>query len=233
MPPHYHGQVPHGLLADAGGSEGADVRAPPQTMGPGPQYPGQGEGPPGPQQAMFAPQSFSHHSGSLHPPQPSSTPTGNQPPPQHTAPSPGHSQSSPAGPQPQSMFHSGGLTAPTPANLPPGHSSPQASYAVQGYGLPTHQPLPHGFPSISQLTQAHIPGGMSGPHHSAGHGPPPVMLHYAPPQQGSVSNPQHGPPAQQGAPQHFYIGPAQGDRPARPLVQAHAAQQLSFHPSAN
>ena len=35
-----------------------------------------------------APQSFSHHSGSMHPPQPSSTPTGNQPPPQHAAPSP-------------------------------------------------------------------------------------------------------------------------------------------------
>lgn len=129
-------------------------------------------------------QSFSHHSGSIHHPQPSSTPTGNQPPPQHTAPSPGHtqvkvptfiespthqslevevimnfyvsrspSQSSQSGPQPQSMFHSGGLSAPTPPNLPPGHSSPQASYTMQGYSLPTHQPLPHGFPSISQLTQ--------------------------------------------------------------------------------
>ncbi|XP_040918217.1 ataxin-2-like protein isoform X3 [Toxotes jaculatrix] len=216
MPPHYHGQ---------GGTRMLTSGAPPQPMGPGPQYPGQAEGPPGPQPAMYAPQSFSHHTGSIHPPQPSSTPTGNQPPPQHTAPSPGHSQSSQGGPQPQSIFHSGGLSAPTPPNLPPGHSSPQASYTMQGYSLPTHQPLPHGFPSISQLTQAHVTGGMSGPHHSASHGPPPVMLHYAPPQQGSGSNPQHG---QQGAPQHFYIAPPQAVQ-----VQAHPTQQLSFHPSAN
>lgn len=168
------------------------------------------------------------------------------------------------------MFHSGGLSAPTPPNLAPGHNSPQASYTMQGYSLPTHQALPHGFPSISQLTQvkkslsqkstgwinidindgsvtfsvpvllsslwtcafsaqifqnyllwieiwvlhprllqASVPGGMSGHHHSAGHGPH-VMLHYAPPQQGSGSNPQHGPQPQQGAPQHFYIGPPQG-----------------------
>uniref|UniRef100_A0A4W6CV46 Ataxin 2-like n=1 Tax=Lates calcarifer TaxID=8187 RepID=A0A4W6CV46_LATCA len=206
MPPHYHGQTVYSMLQ--GGARMLTSGAPPQPMGPGPQYPGQAEGP-GPQQAMYAAQSFSHHSGSIHPPQPSSTPTGNQPPPQHTAPSPGHSQSSQGGPQPQSMFHSGGLSAPTPPNLPPGHSSPQASFTMQGYSLPTHQPLPHGFPSISQLTQAHIPGGMSGPHHTAGHAPPPVMLHYAP-QQGSGSNPQHGPPPQQGAPQHFYIGPPQG-----------------------
>lgn len=39
-----------------------------------------------------APQSFSHHSGSMHPPQPSSTPTGSQPPQQHPAPSPGQVQ---------------------------------------------------------------------------------------------------------------------------------------------
>lgn len=62
-------------------------------------------------------------------------------------------QSSQAGPQPQNMFHTGGLSAPTPPNMQPGHSSPQASYAMQGYSLPTHQALPHGFPSISQLTQ--------------------------------------------------------------------------------
>lgn len=66
------------------------------------------------------------------------------------------SQSNQGGPQPQSMFHSGGLSAPTPPNLPPGHSSPQASYTMQGYSLPTHQPLPHGFPSISQLTQVNM-----------------------------------------------------------------------------
>ncbi|XP_044037490.1 ataxin-2-like protein isoform X4 [Siniperca chuatsi] len=218
MSPHYHGQAVYSMLQ--GGARMLTSGAPHQQMGPpGPQYPGQAEGQPGPQQAMYA-QSFSHHSGSIHHPQPSSTPTGNQP--QHTAPSPGHTQSNQGGPQPQSMFHSGGLSAPNPPNLPPGHSSPQASYAMQGYGLPTHQPLPHGFPSISQLTQAHVTGGMSGPHHSAGHGLPPVMLHYVTSQQGSGSNPQ------QGAPQHFYIG-----HPQAVQVQAHPTQQLSFHPSAN
>ncbi|XP_067332618.1 ataxin-2-like protein isoform X2 [Channa argus] len=227
MPPHYHGQPVYSMLQ--GGTRMLTSGAPPQPMAPpDPQYPGQAEGPQGPQQTMYAPQSFSHHSGSIHPPQPSSTPTGNQPPPQHTAPSPGHTQSNQGGPQPQSMFHSGGLAAPTPPNLPPGHSSPQASYTMQGYGLPTHQPLPHGFPSISQFTQAHVTAGMAGPHHSAGHGPPPVMLHYAHPQQGTCSNPQHGPPPQQGAPQQFYIGPAQAIQ-----VQTHPTQQLSFHPSAN
>ncbi|XP_028268073.1 ataxin-2-like protein isoform X3 [Parambassis ranga] len=224
MPPHYHGQPVYSMLQ--GGARMLTSGAP-QPMGPpGHQYPGQAEGPPGPQQAMYAAQSFSHHSGAIHP-QPSSTPTGNQPQPQHTAPSPGHAQAGQGGPQPQSLFHSGGLSAPTPPNLAPGHNSPQASYTMQGYSLPTHQALPHGFPSISQLTQASVPGGMSGPHHSAGHGPP-VMLHYAPPQQGSGSNPQHGPPPQQGAPQHFYIGPPQAVQ-----VQAHPTQQLSFHPSAN
>ncbi|XP_074553237.1 ataxin-2-like protein isoform X2 [Halichoeres trimaculatus] len=220
MPPHYHGQPVYSMLQ--GGARMLTSGAPPQAMGPpGPQYPGQAEGQPRPQQPIYA-QSFSHHSGSIHHPQPSTTPTGNQPQPQHTAPSPGHSQSNQGGPQPQSMFHSGGLSAPTPPNLPPGHSSPQASYTMQGYSLPTHQALQHGFPSISQLTQAHVQGGMSGPHHSAGHGLPPVMLHYVPPQQGNSSNPQ------QGAPQHFYIG-----HPQAVQVQAHPSQQLSFHPSAN
>ncbi|XP_041824081.1 ataxin-2-like protein isoform X2 [Melanotaenia boesemani] len=224
MPPHYHGQPVYSVLQ--GGARMLTSGAP-QTMGPpGPQYPSQAEGPAGPQQAMYAAQSFSHHSGSIHHPQPSSTPTGNQPPPQHTAPSPGNAQTSQGGPQPQSLFHSGGLSAPTPPNLPPGHGSPQASYTMQGYSLPSHHPLPHGFASISQLTQ--LPGGMSGPHHSAGHGPPPIIMHYAAPQQGSGSNPQHGPTHQQGAPQHFYIGPPQAVQ-----VQAHPSQQLSFHPSAN
>ncbi|KAM6913915.1 ataxin-2-like protein isoform 2-T2 [Lycodopsis pacificus] len=224
LPPHYHGQPVYSMLQ--GGARMLTSGAPPQQMGPpGPQYPGQAEGPQGPQQAMYA-QSFSHHAGALHHPQPSSTPTGNQPPPQHSAPSPGHNQSSQAGPQPQSMFHTGGLQAPTPPNLQPGHSSPQASYAMQGYSLPGHQPLPHGFPSISQLTQAHVTGGLSGPHHAAAHGLPPVMLHYVSPQQAGGSNPQHGP--QQGAPQHFYIG-----HPQALQVQAHPTQQLSFHPSAN
>ncbi|XP_034567714.1 ataxin-2-like protein isoform X2 [Notolabrus celidotus] len=220
MPPHYHGQPVYSMLQQ--GARMLTSGAPPQAMGPpGPQYPGQAEGQQRPQQPMYA-QSFAHHTGAMHHPQPSTTPTGNQPPPQHAAPSPGHSQSNQGGPQPQSMFHSGGLSAPTPPNLQPGHSSPQASYAMQGYGLPTHQALQHGFPSISQLTQAHVQGGMSGPHHSAGHGLPPVMLHYVPPQQGNSSNPQ------QGAPQHFYIG-----HPQAVQVQAHPSQQLSFHPSAN
>ncbi|XP_077940385.1 ataxin-2-like protein [Gasterosteus aculeatus] len=221
LPPHYHGQPVYSVLQ--GGARMLTSGGPPQQMGPpGPQYPGQAEGP---QQAMYA-QTFAHHSGAVHHPQPSGTPTGNQPPPQHTAPSPGHNQSSQAGPQPQSMFHSGGLQAPPPPNMQPGHSSPQASYAMQGYSLPGHQPLPHGFPSIGQLTQAHVTGGMSGPHHSAAHGLPPVMLHYVSPQQGGGSNPQHGP--QQGAPQHFYIG-----HPPALQVQPHPSQQLSFHPSAN
>ncbi|KAI9515296.1 hypothetical protein NQZ68_027038 [Dissostichus eleginoides] len=224
LPPHYHGQPVYSMLQ--GGARMLTSGAPPQQMGPpGGQYPGQAESLQGQQQAMYA-QSFSHHSGAMHHPQPSSTPTGNQPPPQHSAPSPGHNQSSQAGPQPQNMFHTGGLSAPTPPNMQPGHSSPQASYAMQGYSLPTHQALPHGFPSISQLTQAHVAGGMAGPHHSAGHGLPPVMLHYVSPQQGGGSNPQHGP--QQGAPQHFYIG-----HPQAVQVQAHPSQQLSFHPSAN
>ncbi|XP_029914337.1 LOW QUALITY PROTEIN: ataxin-2-like protein [Myripristis murdjan] len=227
MPPHYHGQAVYSMLQ--GGARMLTSGAP-QPMGPpGPQYPGQAEGPPGPQQALYAAQSFSHHSGSMHPPQPSSTPTGSQAPPQHTAPSPGHNQqSSQGGPQPQSIYHSGGLSAPTPPNLPPGHSSPQASYPMQGYSLPAHQAMPHGFPAISQLTQAHVAGGMSGPHHNASHGPPPVMLHYAPPQQGAGSTPQHGPPPQQGAPQHYYIGPPQAVQ-----VQAHPTQQLSFHTPGN
>ncbi|KAM3598897.1 uncharacterized protein V6R79_023924 [Siganus canaliculatus] len=210
VPPHYHGQAVYPMLQ--GGPRMLTSGAPPQAMGPGPQYPGQAEGHAGPQQAMFA-QSFSHHSGSMHHPQPSSTPTGNQPPPQHPAPSPGHSQASPAGPQPQSMFHSGG---PTPPSLPPGHSSPQASYAVQGYGLPP------GFPALGALAQPHIGGAVTGPHHSAGHGLPPVMLHYVGPQQGGASTPQ------QGAPQHFYIGPHQAVQ-----VQAHPPQQLSFHSPGN
>ncbi|XP_078140802.1 ataxin-2-like protein [Centroberyx gerrardi] len=224
MPPHYHGQPVYSMLQ--GGARMLTSGAPPQAMGPpGPQYPGQAEGPPGPQQALYA-QSFSHHSGSMHHPQPSSTPTGSQPP-QHTAPSPGHNQSNQGGPQPQSMYHAAGLSAPTPPNLQPGHSSPQASYPLQGYSLPTHQALAHGFPSISQLTQAHVAGGMSGPHHSAGHGPP-VMLHYAPPQQAAGSAPQHGPPPQQATHQHYYIASPQAVQ-----VQAHPTQQLSFHTPGN
>ncbi|XP_016342452.1 ataxin-2-like protein isoform X2 [Sinocyclocheilus anshuiensis] len=222
--PHYPGQM-YSMLQ--GGPRMLGSGGHPQTLGPlGPQYPGQNEGPPAPQQGMYAPQSFSHHSGSIHHPQPSSTPTGSQPPPQHPAPSPG--QSGQSGPQP--LYHTGPLSAPTPPNLPPGHNSPQASYSLQGYSLPGHQPLPHPYSSLGQLTQTHVPGALSGPHHSGGHGPPPVMLLHAPPpppQQGS--GPQHGPPPpQQGPHQHFtYIGPPQVS------VQAHPSQQIPFHPSGN
>uniref|UniRef100_A0A674C399 Ataxin 2-like n=2 Tax=Salmoninae TaxID=504568 RepID=A0A674C399_SALTR len=220
--PHYPGQPVYSMLQ--GGARMLTQTGHPQALGP--QYPGQTEGPPGPQQAMYASQQFSHHSSSMHPPQPSSTPTGSQPPPQHTAPSPGHGQ---GGPQPQSMYHSGPLPAPTPPNMPPGHSSPQASYPMQGYSLPTHQPMAQHYPGLGQLTQAHVAQGMSGPHHPGGHGPPQMMLHYAPPpQQGPGSAQQHGPPPQQGAHQHYYI-----QHPQAVQVQAHPTQQLSFHPPGN
>ncbi|KAI4902248.1 hypothetical protein NFI96_020302 [Prochilodus magdalenae] len=229
---HYPGQPVYSMLQ--GGARMLSSGGHPQTLGPpGPQYPGQTEGPPGAQQGMYAPQSFSHPSGSMHPPQPSSTPTGNQPPPQHPAPSPG--QSGQSGPQPQALYHSGQLPAPTPPNMPPGHSSPQASYPLQGYSLPGHQTLPHPYSSLSQLTQAHVQGALSGPHHSGGHGPPPMMLLHAPPQQGPGSgpgpqHPSHGPPPpQQGAHQHYtYIG-----HPQAVQVQPHPPQQLPFHPPGN
>ncbi|XP_062311411.1 ataxin-2-like protein, partial [Osmerus eperlanus] len=187
----------------------------PQTMGPpgGPQFPVQGEGPPGPQQGLYAPQSFSHHSGPVHQPQPSSTPTGNQPPPQHTAPSPG--QNAQSGPQPQPLYHSGPLTAPNPSSMPQGHTSPQASYPLQGYSLHGHQGIPHSYP-LGQLAQAHVQGGMPGPHQAHGH-PQVVMLQ--PPPQGHGSVPQH---PQQGPHQHFYI------------PQAMQVQHPSpFHPPGN
>ncbi|KAG5854743.1 hypothetical protein ANANG_G00041010 [Anguilla anguilla] len=228
---HYPGQPMYSMLQGGArmlGSGGGH----PQQLGPpgGPQFPGQGDGPPGAQQGLYAPQSFSHHSGSMHPPQPSSTPTGNQPPPQHAAPSP--SQSAQSGPQPQSLFHSGPLSAPTPPNMPPGHSSPQGSYPIQGYSLHGHQHIPSAYSSLGQLAQAHVPGTLSGPHHSGTHGHPQVMLlHAPPPQQGPGSgpqHPQHGPPPQQGAHQHYaYIGHPQVQ------VQAHPPQQLPFHPQGN
>ncbi|XP_067269322.1 ataxin-2-like protein isoform X2 [Pseudorasbora parva] len=216
--PHYPGQV-YSMLQ--GGPRMLGSGGHPQAMGPpGPQYPGQTEGPPAPQQGMYAPQSFSHHSGSIHHPQPSSTPTGSQPPPQHPAPSPG--QSGQSGPQPQSLYHSGPLSAPTPPNLPPGHSSPQASYSLQGYSLPGHQPMPHPYSSLGQLAQAHVQGALQGPHHSGGHG---VMLLHAPPPPQQGSGPQHGPPPpQQG--HYTYIGPPQ-------VPVQHPSQQIPFHPPGN
>ncbi|XP_075890432.1 ataxin-2-like protein isoform X3 [Nelusetta ayraudi] len=196
----------------------------PQALGPpgGPQFPSQGEAPQGPQQGIYAPQSFSHHSGAVHQPQPSSTPTGNQPPPQHAAPSPG--QNAQSGPQPPSLYHSGPLSAPTPPNMPPGHTSPQGSYPIQSYGLHSHQGIPPTYP-LGQIAQAHVQGAMSGPHHSGGHNQPQLVM-LQPPQQGPGSvpqHPQHGP--QQGAHQHFYIG-----HPQAMQVQTHPAP---FHPSGN
>lgn len=228
---HYPGQVQPMYSMLQGGARMQSIGGHPQTLGPpGPQYPGQNEGPPGAQQGMYAPQSFSHHSGSMHPPQPSSTPTGSQPPPQHPAPSPG--QTGQSGPQPQTLYHPAPLSAPTPPNLPPGHSSPQASYSIQGYSLQGHQPIPHPSYSIGQLTQAHVSGGLSGPHHSGGHGPPMMLLHAPPPPQQGGSGPQHPqhapPPPQQGAHQHYYIG-----HPQTVQVQPHPSQQLNFHTSGN
>lgn len=197
----------------------------PQALGPpgGPQFSAQGDGPQGPQQGIYAPQSFSHHSGAVHQPQPSSTPTGNQPPPQHTAPSPG--QNAQSGPQPQSLYHSGPLSAPTPPNMPPGHTSPQGSYPIQGYSIHSHQGIPPTYP-LGQIAQAHVQGAMSGPHHSGSHGQPQLVMLQPPPQQGPGSvpqHPQHGP--QQGAHQHFYIG-----HPQAMQVQTHPAP---FHQPGN
>ncbi|XP_076008141.1 ataxin-2-like protein isoform X2 [Genypterus blacodes] len=197
----------------------------PQALGPpgGPQFPSQGDGQQAQQQGIYAPQSFSHHSGAVHQPQPSSTPTGNQPPPQHATPSPG--QNAQSGPQPQSLYHSGPLSAPTPPNMPPGHTSPQGSYPIQGYSIHSHQGIPPTYP-LGQLAQAHVQGAMSGPHHSGSHGQPQLVMLQPPPQQGPGSvpqHPQHGP--QQGPHQHFYIGHAQAMQ-----VQTHPA---SFHPTGN
>uniref|UniRef100_A0A6Q2YQF6 LsmAD domain-containing protein n=1 Tax=Esox lucius TaxID=8010 RepID=A0A6Q2YQF6_ESOLU len=189
----------------------------PQAMGPlgAPQFPGQGDGSQGPQQTIYTPQSFNHHQGAVHPPQPSSTPTGNQPPPQQHAPSPGQNPQS----GPQSLYHPVSLSAPTPPNMPPGHTSPQGSYSLQGYSLHSHQGIPHTYPGLGQLTQAHVQGAMHQGHHQGQHGHPQVvMLQAPPPQQGPgqvPQHPQHGP--QQGAHQHFYIGHPQGEQGSQGL----------------
>uniref|UniRef100_A0A673CTB0 Ataxin-2-like protein n=1 Tax=Sphaeramia orbicularis TaxID=375764 RepID=A0A673CTB0_9TELE len=199
----YPGQPMYSMLQGGARMIGQGGGPHPQALGPpgGPQFPAQGDGPQGPQQGIYAPQSFSHHSGAVHQPQPSSTPTGNQPP-QHAAPSPG--QNAQSGPQ-QSLYHSGPLSAPTPPNMPPGHTSPQGSYPIQGYSIHSHQGIPPTYP-LGQLAQAHVQGAMSGPHHSGSHGQPQLVMLQPPPQQGPGSvpqHPQHGP--QQGAHQHFYI----------------------------
>uniref|UniRef100_A0A3B4Y0A7 Ataxin-2-like protein n=1 Tax=Seriola lalandi dorsalis TaxID=1841481 RepID=A0A3B4Y0A7_SERLL len=209
----YPGQPMYSMLQSGARMIGQGGGPHPQALGPpgGPQFQTQGDGPQGPQQGIYAPQSFSHHSGAVHQPQPSSTPTGNQPPPQHAAPSPG--QNAQSGPQPQSLYHSGPLSAPTPPNMPPGHTSPQGSYPIQGYSIHSHQGIPPTYP-LGQLTQAHVQGAMSGPHHSGSHGQPQLVMLQPPPQQGPGSvpqHPQHGP--QQGAHQHFYIGHPQGMSP--------------------
>uniref|UniRef100_A0A669EUT6 Ataxin-2-like protein n=1 Tax=Oreochromis niloticus TaxID=8128 RepID=A0A669EUT6_ORENI len=200
----YPGQVPmYSMLQGGARMIGQGGGPHPQALGPpgGPQFSAQGDGPQGPQQGIYAPQSFSHHTGAVHQPQPSSTPTGNQPPPQHTAPSPG--QNAQSGPQPQSLYHSGPLSAPTPPNMPPGHTSPQGSYSIPGYSIHGHQGIPPTYP-LGQIAQAHVQGAISGPHHSGSHGQPQIVM--LQPQQGPGAvpqHPQHGP--QQGAHQHFYI----------------------------
>ncbi|XP_037134579.1 ataxin-2-like protein isoform X1 [Syngnathus acus] len=221
----YPGQPMYSMLQGGARMIGQGGGPHPQALGPpgGPQFQTQGDGPQGPQQGIYAPQSFSHHSGAVHQPQPSSTPTGNQPPPQHAAPSPG--QSAQSGPQPQSLYHSGPLSAPTPPNMPPGHTSPQGSYPIQGYSIHGHQGIPPTYP-LGQLAQAHVQGAMSGPHHSGSHGQPQLVMLQPPPQQGPGSvpqHPQHGP--QQGTHQHFYIG-----HPQAMQVQTHPG---SFHPPGN
>ncbi|XP_059180820.1 ataxin-2-like protein isoform X2 [Centropristis striata] len=221
----YPGQPMYSMLQGGARMLGQGGGPHPQALGPpgGPQFSAQGDGPQGPQQGIYAPQSFSHHSGAVHQPQPSSTPTGNQPPPQHAAPSPG--QNAQSGPQPQSLYHSGPLSAPTPPNMPPGHTSPQGSYPIQGYSIHSHQGIPQTYP-LGQLAQAHVQGAMSGPHHSGSHGQPQLVMLQPPPQQGPGSvpqHPQHGP--QQGAHQHFYIG-----HPQAMQVQTHPA---TFHQPGN
>ncbi|XP_077595833.1 ataxin-2-like protein isoform X2 [Stigmatopora nigra] len=221
----YPGQPMYSMLQGGARMIGQGGAPHPQALGPpgGPQFQTQGEGPQGPQQGIYAPQSFSHHTGAVHQPQPSSTPTGNQPPPQHAAPSPG--QNAQSGPQPQSLYHSGPLSTPTPPNMPPGHTSPQGSYPIQGYSIHGHQGIPSTYP-LGQLAQAHVQGAMSGPHHSGSHGQPQLVMLQPPPQQGPNSvpqHPQHGP--QQGTHQHFYIG-----HPQAMQVQTHPG---SFHQPGN
>ncbi|XP_010771446.1 ataxin-2-like protein isoform X2 [Notothenia coriiceps] len=212
----YPGQVPmYSMLQGGARMIGQGGGPHPQAMGPpgGPQFSPQGEGPQGQQQGIYAQQSFAHHAGAVHQPQPSSTPTGNQPPPQHAAQSPG--QNAQPGPQPQSLYHSGPLSAQTPPNMPPGHTSPQGSYPIQGYSIHSHQGIPQSYP-LGQLTQAHVQGAMAG-HHQGNHGQ--LVMLQPPPQQGPGSvqqHPQHGP--QQGAHQHFYIGHPQGMSPNIPTA---------------
>ncbi|KAJ4941263.1 hypothetical protein JOQ06_027548 [Pogonophryne albipinna] len=221
----YPGQVPmYSMLQGGARMIGQGGGPHPQAMGPpgGPQFSPQGEGPQGQQQGIYAQQSFAHHAGAVHQPQPSSTPTGNQPPPQHAAQSPG--QNAQPGPQPQSLYHSGPLSAQTPPNMPPGHTSPQGSYPIQGYSIHSHQGIPQSYP-LGQLTQAHVQGAMAG-HHQGNHGQPQLVMLQPPPQQGPGSvqqHPQHGP--QQGAHQHFYIG-----HPQAMQVQTHPAP---FHQPGN
>ncbi|KAF3704451.1 Ataxin-2-like protein [Channa argus] len=216
----YPGQPMYSMLQNGARMIGQGGGPHPQALGPpgGPQFPAQGEGPQGPQQGIYAPQSFSHHSGAVHQPQPASTPTGNQPPPQHTAPSPG--QNAQSGPQAQTLYHSGPLSAQTPPNMPPGHTSPQGSYPIQGYSIPSHQGIGPTYP-LGQLAQAHVQGAMSGPHHSGNHGQPQLVMLQPPHQQGPSSVPQH---PQQGVHPQFYI------TQQAMQVQPH---HPSFHPPGN
>lgn len=64
-------------------------------------------------------------------------------------------QNAQSGPQPQSLYHSGPLSAPTPPNMPPGHTSPQGSYPIQGYSIHSHQGIPPTYP-LGQIAQVWI-----------------------------------------------------------------------------
>ncbi|XP_056153760.1 ataxin-2-like protein isoform X2 [Lampris incognitus] len=109
----------------------------PQALPPpgGPQFPTQGDGSQGPQQGIYAPQSFSHQ------PQPSSTPTGTQPPPQHAAPSPG-----------QGSYTIQGYSIHGHQGIP--HSYPLGQIAqahVQGAMSGPHPSGSHGHPQVLML----------------------------------------------------------------------------------
>ncbi|XP_066239244.1 ataxin-2-like protein isoform X18 [Saccopteryx leptura] len=196
-----------------------------------PQYPSAEQPTP---QALYATvhQSYPHHATQLHAhqPQPATTPTGSQPQSQHAAPSPVQHQAGQAphlgsGQPQQNLYHPGALTG-TPPSLPPGPSaqSPQSSFPQPAavYAIHAHQQLPHGFPNMAHVTQAHVQTGITAappPHPGAPH-PPQVMLLHPPqshggPPQGAV--PQSGVPALSAStPSPYpYIGHPQGEQPGQ------------------
>uniref|UniRef100_A0A8C9UX08 Ataxin 2-like n=1 Tax=Scleropages formosus TaxID=113540 RepID=A0A8C9UX08_SCLFO len=223
---HYPGQPMYSMLQSGTRMLGSGGHA--QALGPaGPPYPGQSEGPPAPQPALYgtlhSPQSFSHH-----PPQPSSTPTGSQPP-QHTGPAPG--QSAQAGPQAQSLY--GPLSAPTPPNMPPGHTSPQGSYPLQGYSLHGPQPIHHTYPSLGHPAGPQLwpPTSAARPTPTAG-SPPSLRLYRTPLRYDALLLGSCCCQVVAGEDENGGIGSF-----CVPFlavqVQAHAPQQLPFHPPGN